>query len=122
MLPPEPDLPDDLAAAWDAVQADWSAEPRHAAFIELCVAAGRLPDAGTLYRRCKELQPERAAVAERQLQRIMGRALAMLADRPPSRAAPNARWVVLLFGVLIAALMMGSAIWAAARLLARGAG
>ena len=122
MLPPDPTLPDDLAAAWEAVQEDWGVETRHAAFIERCAAAGHLPSAGVLYRRAKELQPERALVAEQQLQRIVARAFVMLAQQTPARQAAGARRAVLVVAVVVAGLMMGSAIWAAARLLANGAG
>ncbi|MCA9574600.1 MAG: hypothetical protein R3B40_02690 [Polyangiales bacterium] len=118
MLPPDPPLPDDLAAAWEAVQHDWDTDSRHAAFIELCAAQGRLPDAGALYRRVREELPEHATVAEQQQQRIMARALVMLAQHAPERAGPGARRVVLAAAVVVAIVMMTSAVWAASRLLA----
>jgi hypothetical protein len=120
MLPHEPSLPEDLGHAWEAVRADWQSEARHAAFIELCAQQRRLPDAGALYRGVKEREPERAEQAERQLQRIMARALVMLAQQAPQPVAPNARRVVMLLAVVVAGLLMGSAIFAATRLVSVG--
>lgn len=122
MPPPEPTLPEDLAAAWDHVLREWGDPPRHAAFIELCALRGHLGDAGALYRRIQEDDPARAAVATEQLQRIMGRAMAMLAAQAP--AAPvgvGARRMLMVVAVVVAAALMGSAVWAATQLVARGA-
>jgi hypothetical protein len=91
MLPHEPSLPEPLAHAWEAVRADWQSEARHAAFIELCAQQQRLPDAGALYRGVKEREPAHAEQAEQQLQRIMARALVMLAQQAPQPVAPGAR-------------------------------
>lgn len=120
MLPPEPVLPEVLAKAWETVRAEWADEARHAAFIELCAQQQRLPDAGALYRGVKEREPERAELAERQLQRIMARALSMLAQHAPQPIAPSARRVVLLVAVVVSGLLMGSAIFAATRLVSAG--
>lgn len=120
MLPYEPVLPEVLAQAWEGVRAEWANEARHTAFIELCAQQQRLPDAGALYRGVKESDPERAELAERQLQRIMARALAMLAQHAPQPIAPNARRVVLVVAVAVSAFLMGSAIFAATRLVSAG--
>lgn len=116
MLPSEPELPVTLAKAWEAVRAEWDHDARHSAFIELCAQQQHLPDAGALYRGVKEREPERAEVAEKQLQRIMARALTMLAQHAPPPVAPGARRLVLLAAVLLAAVLMGSAAMAATRL------
>ena len=68
----------------------------------------------------KEREPERAEQAERQLQGIMARALVMLAQQAPQPVAPNARRVVMLLAVVVAGLLMGSAIFAATRLVSVG--
>lgn len=120
MLPPEPSLPEALAQAWEAVRADWQSDARHTAFIELCAQQQHLPDAGALYRRVKEREPEHAEQAERQLQRIMARALVMLAQQAPQPVAPNARRWVLLLAIAVASVLMGSAIFAATRLVSAG--
>jgi len=120
MLPPEPSLPEALAHAWEAVRADWQSDARHAAFIELCAQQQRLPDAGALYRSVKERDPEQAEQAERQLQRIMARALVMLAQQAPQPVAKSARRAVLLLAIVVAGLLMGSAIFAATRLVSTG--
>jgi hypothetical protein len=90
MLPHEPSLPEPLAHAWEAVRADWQSEARHAAFIELCAQQRRLPDAerplpGGEGARART----HAEQAEQQLQRIMARALVMLAQQAPQPVAPE---------------------------------
>lgn len=123
MLPHEPTLPEDLATAWESVLSDWSSDAPHVAFIELCAMRGRLADAGALYRRAKELDAERAELAEKQLQRIMARALAMLAQHTPvARDNVAVRRLALAVAVVVAGLMMGSALWAVTRLLAAQGG
>ncbi len=120
MLPHEPVLPEALASAWEAVRGDWGSDARHAAFIELCAQQQRLPDAGALYRGVKEREPEQAEVAEQQLQRIMARALVMLAQQAPQPVSASARRVVTGVAILLTAFLMGSAIFAASRLVSAG--
>ena len=64
--------------------------------------------------------PSAADVAERQLQRIMARAMAMLAQHAPPQVTPSARRVLLLLAILVAGLLMGSALLAATRLVSEG--
>ena len=49
-----------------------------------------------------------------------GMALVMLAQQAPQPVAPNARRVVMLLAVVVAGLLMGSAIFAATRLVSVG--
>ena len=85
-----------VMAAWSAVEAQWEDEGRHAAFIELCRAAGRLDLAAKQYRAVADAGHPFADRARRQLDRVLSAALANmeLNRTEPETGAP--RWLTLL--------------------------
>jgi hypothetical protein len=107
---------DPLEEAWAALDEAWDDDERHRKFIALCQTLGRLPEAGRRYREAREgEEPERAKVAERQIDRLLTAAMKNL---EPLRAEPprRTRSALLLAAVLITLTLVGIALWAIPRL------
>ncbi len=114
-----PELPAELEVAWRHALEEWDAEARHTAFIELCALRGRLADAGKLYRRVRETEPERALSAQRQIDRVIARAMATMDRQVRPAPNPTPRRLVLALALVVAGGMMASALYAAMSLASR---
>ena len=92
------------------VLAGWANDDRHATFINLCDALGRLDDAGARYRDVAHSTPERALDAQRYIGRVIARALVKLQVHraPPS---PKPRRALLLAAALLVGILFLATLW-----------
>lgn len=96
---------DGLEALWENVLARWDDDKAHAAFLQYAQRGMHLPEAGARYRRIKDGEPERAEMAQKQLQALMVLALALLQERQQEPVTGPPRWLtVVTFVLALAAL------------------
>lgn len=99
----------DLEREWARVLAAWDDADAHKRFLVLAESSGQLAFAGKRYRDVKEREPARAGLAEQQIDRILGLAMAQmkaLEKSEPPRGRRRIEWIA--FGVsaaLIAAVL-----------------
>lgn len=99
----------DLEREWARVLAAWDDADAHKRFLVFAESTGRLAFAGKRYRDAKEKEPGRGAIAEQQIDRILGLAMAQMRaieKSEPPRGRRRVEWIA--FGVsaaLIAAVL-----------------
>lgn len=102
---------DPIEAAWEKVEAAWDDEEAHRKFLGLCSATDRLAEAGRRYREVRERDPERAAMAAAQIDRLLGLAmqnLEVLKTEPPQRTGKTIMFLIAL-GVSLSLIV--TALW-----------
>ena len=102
---------DPLDEAWNRIDRDWDDEKAHDSYLALADALGSLGVAGRRYGEVREAGGSRAEFAERQIERIQGRALAQLhSTRTESDAVQRVRrwstWVGLVIAVGLIAVAL----------------
>lgn len=103
--------------AWETVRSRWDDDKAHQAFVTLSASTGRLAEAGRRYRDVREHEPERAARAEAQIDRILGLAMQNLAALKTERSPQSAKTRMALVSFGIALAFTGAALFALLRLL-----
>ena len=102
---------DPIDEAWATVEAAWADEEAHRRFLGICMALGRLPDAGSRYRQVRESDPARAEVAAEQIDRLLGLATQQLEGTrilaPVTEHKRTLSWVAF-FMMLV---LMGAGTW-----------
>ncbi len=102
---------DPIDEAWATVEAAWGDEEAHRRFLGVCMALGRLPEAGKRYRRVRDSDPTRAEMAAEQIERLLGLATQQLegtrADAPTTEHKRTLSWVAF-FMMLV---LMGAGTW-----------
>ena len=102
---------DPVDEAWGQVEADWGNEEAHRKFVGVCVALGRLPDAGKRYREVRERDPERRQDAISQIDKLLALATQQLEDtRVPLSTTEHKRtlqWIA--FAIMM--LLMAAGTW-----------
>ena len=104
---------DSIDAAWKVLEASWDEPEAHQRFVALCLTQNRLDAAGKRYRKVRDEDedPERRAEANRQIDRILAKALVnleILRSPPP----PKRNTTLLLIATLVFVLLLGGATWA----------
>jgi hypothetical protein len=101
---------DPIDTAWQGVEAAWNDESRHRAFVGLCLALGRLPDAGRRYREVRDRDPGRRAEAERQIDRVLAVALQQL-ELGRSAPPPARRLGLTIVAAVLSTVMIAGVLW-----------
>lgn len=102
---------DPIEPAWAEVEDAWEDEAVHRKFLTLCAATDRLAEAGRRYRQVKETDPERAAMAERQIDRVLGMAMQSLSALKTERPRRSGRTVLFLIAVVVSLTLVVTALW-----------
>ena len=103
---------DPIDDAWGRLLSQWDDDEAHGKFIGLCATMGCLPEAGRLYREVRETDPERRAMAEKQIDRLLTHAMQSLEahrTEPPKRSPRT----LLLVAILMMLGMIAAASWLA---------
>jgi hypothetical protein len=108
---PEPaDAADPIEAAWQRVEAQWNDPEAHRAFLGLCLALDRMPEAGRRYRQVRDTDPQRRAEAERRIDELLAMATQRLElARTPARTETNRRrlfWIAFLVSLGMVVLVL----------------
>jgi hypothetical protein len=105
--------PDPVEQAWAQLVEQWEEAEAHRRFLGLCAALGRLPEAGSRYRNVRNTaaDPERRAIAEQQIDRLLAFAVSTLEQVRTDPGPHPARPVLLAVGVVLTALMVGLTTW-----------
>ena len=93
----------------------WEDPEAHRRFLALSSTLGRLDVAGARYRATRDANPARRELAEAQIGKLLGLALASLGTLK-STPLPNARRWVNVLGVALALTLAALAAWALLRL------
>ena len=101
--------PDDLAAEWARVEAAWDDPQAHRRYVTVCGATGRLAYAGRRYRQVQASDPERRALAEAQIDRILALAMERLAVEKTPAQRPELRQRVRWLAFAVGLGLIGSA-------------
>lgn len=102
---------DPIETAWAALGESWDEPEAHKRFVALCMAQGRLADAGRLYREVRDADEGRRAEAERQIDQILVHALSTM-ELHRSPPAPKRNTMVLLIATAVFVLLVGAVTWA----------
>lgn len=102
---------DPIESAWRKVLAQWDDERSHKAFLMLCSTSGALGEAGKRYRSVRESDPARADEAKRQIDKVLGMAMANLAELKTESPKTSNRRILLVIAALIAGALALSALW-----------
>ena len=99
---------DSIERAWAEVEAAWSEPEAHKRFLVVCDSLGLLAEAGRRYRAVKEGDPERRAVAEKQIDALLALAMTrMTADKTePRTGRSRVEWL----GIGIAVVLLSVAL------------
>lgn len=101
---------DPVEVAWAKLEAEWSDDDAHKAFIGLCMSLDRLPDAGRRYRAVADDDPERAESAQKRIGAILAIAMrTMELGRTTPSEEPKRRLLVVAF--LLSVSLVGYALW-----------
>lgn len=95
---------DSIERAWAEVEAAWSQPEVHKRFLLVCDSLDRLADAGRRYREVKDADPERRAAAEKQIDALLGLAMARVKaiKTEPRKGRSRVEWV----GIGLAAVLL----------------
>jgi len=107
---------DPIEEAWARVEAEWGNEDTHRRFVGLCMALGRLPDAGKRYRQVSETDPVRREHAMRQIEALIVLATQQLQDSRVRPTGTEHKRTLTWAAFFIMLVLMGAGVW----LLARG--
>ena len=99
-----------LEAAWARVEEAWDDEDAHRKFKALAASLGRLDFAGTRYRGVRDGDPERADVAQREIDRLVALAMSQL-EVTRSAEPKSGRRIVNLLAVAVVLGLLLSALW-----------
>ena len=93
-----------IERAWAEVEAAWTQPETHKRFLIVCDSLDRLAEAGTRYRSVKETDPERRAMAEQQIDALLGLAMTRLkVDKTePRKGRSRVEWI----GIGLAAVLL----------------
>jgi len=99
---------DSIEHAWAEVEAAWETPEAHKRFLLLCDSLDRLAEAGTRYRAVKNGDTERRAVAEKQIDALLGLAMTRVrADKTePRRGRSRVEWI----GIGLAVVLLSMAL------------
>lgn len=100
-----PESGDPIERAWEEVDRSWEDEALHARLLEVGRSVGRLGEVGRRYREVRERNPDRAAVAGRQIDRIVGIAMSGLVPSPPDEQRVTRR-IVVGVGIVVALVLV----------------
>jgi hypothetical protein len=99
----------ELEREWERVLGAWDEPDAHKRFLVLADTSGRLALAGKRYRDAKDADPARGPIADQQIDRILGLAMAQMKaieKTEPGKGRSKVEWIA--FGVsaaLIAAAL-----------------
>lgn len=102
---------DPIDEAWTRVEANWGDEAAHRRFVGVCVALGRLPEAGRRYREVRETDPARSEDAARRIDALIVLATQQLQD---TRVAPTGlehKRTLTWAAFIIMLVLMGAGAW-----------
>ncbi len=99
---------DPIELAWTEVEAAWNQPEAHKRFLLVCDSVGRLAEAGRRYRQVKESDPERRAMAEKQIDALLGLAMTRVkADKTePRKGRSRVEWI----GIGLAVVLLSVAL------------
>lgn len=106
---------DPIETAWQTLLDDWEDESAHKKFLLLCQATDQLGEAGKRYRAVKDADDERAPLAEAQIEKVLGLAMANLADLKTEPPKQGAKSIMFLIAFAVSATLIVSALWAMLR-------
>lgn len=100
-----------IEAGWEKLRGAWEDPEAHRRFIGLATGLGVLPLAGARYRATLDAEPEKAALAQRGIDKILSVALGQMElNRTPARPPP--RRALFLIALLLSTGLVGAALWA----------
>jgi hypothetical protein len=99
---------DPIERAWADVEASWNQPEVHKRFLFVCDSLDRLAEAGRRYRAVKDGDPERRAVAEKQIDALLGLAMTRVkADKTePRTGRSRVEWI----GIGLAVVLLSVAL------------
>lgn len=103
---------DPIDEAWERLSSHWDDDEAHRKFIGLCATMSRLPDAGRLYREVRDRDETRRAVAEKQIDRLLTRAMQSL-EAYRTEAPKRSPRTLLVIAVLMMLGMIAAVSWLA---------
>jgi hypothetical protein len=104
---------DPLELAWSKVEAEWDDDDAHKRFLGLCVALGRLPEAGGRYRKVREqdASPARREQANQRIEDLLSLAMKTMETlRSPEEPPDKSRLFFIALGVASSIVLL--AVWA----------
>lgn len=99
-----------LEEPWRALEASWTEDKAHSAFLELAATADALDVAAAKYRRRKQAGPDDEK-AERGLQRAVTMAQTLYVARAKAERPPRAPVILKLVGTMFAGLILLAAVY-----------
>jgi hypothetical protein len=102
---------DPVEEAWAKVEAAWGDEEAHRRFIGICVALGRLPEAGRRYREVQQSDPARAESATRHIDRLLLLATQQLQNTRVPSATTGYKRTLTWVAFFIMLVLMGAGAW-----------
>ena len=102
---------DPIEEAWATVEAAWGDDDAHRRFLGVCMALGRLPEAGKRYRRVRESDPARAEVAAEQIDRLLGLATQQLEGTRVEASTPEHKRTLSWVAFFMMLVLMGAGTW-----------
>lgn len=110
---------DTVDEAWKELLASWDDESAHVKFLAACDAIGLRRAAGERYSRIRREEPDKAEVAQAQLDKLIAGAWASVPALSASRRTSNAPRIAKVLGVLFALCLIGVSGYAILKLLPR---
>ena len=95
-----------LEKAWEAVDRGWEDPDTHKKFMTLCDGFGRLDIAGGHYRDTRESDPQRAPIADEQLEKIVSRAMQKLYTDREMNPPNSGKHIKIILGIVTAAFLI----------------
>ena len=102
---------DPVDEAWGQVEAEWGSDEVHRRFIAVCAALGRLPEAGTRYRRVRSEDPARSDDAARHIDTLIAMATQQLQATRVAPSGPSHKRAPTWTAFFIMLLLMGAGAW-----------
>ena len=102
---------DPIDEAWTRVESNWGDEGAHRRFVGVCVALGRLPEAGKRYRRIRDVDPARSEEAARHIDRLIALATQQLEDTRVVPATTEHKRTLTWAAFFIMLVLMGAGAW-----------
>lgn len=109
---------DPIEAAWQGVLSSWGDEISHEKFLALALTLDRLGEAGTRYRGVKDADDgERSAVAEAQIERLLGLAMQNLDAIKTEPKTVSGKTAMFLMALGVSGSIIVTALWLLLRVL-----
>jgi hypothetical protein len=102
---------DPIDEAWARVESNWDDEGAHRRFVGVCVALGRLPEAGKRYRSIRDVDPARSEEAARHIDRLIALATQQLEDTRVVPATTEHKRTLTWAAFFIMLVLMGAGAW-----------